>query len=116
MQYLLLIYSAESEDLMPGQDGWPEYMAEYGAFTKGIVETGEFKGGEALKPAATATSVRIRNGERLLTDGPFAETRETLGGFYLIEADTLDRAIEIASKIPTARFGTVEVRPIASYG
>ena len=90
----------------------PGFLAEYGSFTQRIVASGEMLAGEALKPTATATSVRVRNGDVLLTDGPFAETREQLGGFYMITADNLDRAIEIASDIPSAKYGTIEVRPV----
>lgn len=88
------------------------YLQDYREFTEAIVQTGEFKAGDALHPVSTATSVRVRDGQRLLSDGPFAETREQLGGYYLVEAEDLDRAIEIAARIPTARHGTIEVRPV----
>jgi hypothetical protein len=111
MQYLLLIY--EDEALMADRAGTdPTFLADYGSFTKRIVESGEMNAGEALKPTSTATSVRVRNGDILLTDGPFAETREQLGGFYMVTADNLDRAIEIAAQIPSAKYGTIEVRPV----
>ncbi|MFK7928916.1 MAG: YciI family protein [Myxococcota bacterium] len=116
MQYLLMIYSDESEAASPGSDSFAELIKDYGTFTQNIIASGEFKAGDALQPSATATSVRVRGGERLLTDGPFAETREQLGGYYLVEAENLDRAIEIASQIPTAKYGTIEVRPISSHG
>jgi hypothetical protein len=105
MQYLLLIYNTEA----PPEPG---VMAEYGAFTQGIIASGNYKGGNALQPVATATSVRVRDGKAMVTDGPFAETREQLGGYYLIEAAHLDEATAIAAKIPGARSGTIEVRPI----
>jgi len=109
MQYLLLIYSAESEEAQqPGE----KLMAEYGAFTQGIVQSGAFKGADRLRPISTATTVRVRDGKTLTTDGPFAETREQLGGYYLIEAKDLDEAVGIAAKVPTARYGSIEVRPI----
>ena len=108
MQYMLLIYSAESDD-----NAQPEgFLAEYGAFTQEIIQSGAFKAADRLKPVATATTVRIRDGKTLSTDGPFAETREQLGGYYLVEAKDLDEAVAIAAKIPSARFGSVEVRPV----
>jgi hypothetical protein len=112
MQYILLIYSSEKawNGKTPEQIG--EVMAEYGQFTESIVKSGNFKAGEELQPVSAATTVRVRNGKPQVTDGPFAETREQLGGFYLIEADNLDQAIQLASRIPSAREGCVEVRPI----
>jgi hypothetical protein len=109
MQYMLLIYSAESEEANQEQAAM---MAEYGAFTQGIVQSGAFKAADRLKPVGTATTVRVRDGKTLTTDGPFAETREQLGGYYLIEAKDLDEATAIAAKIPSARHGSIEVRPI----
>ena len=111
MQYLALIYSTEGTiDVTP-----QELLQQYGDYTKEIISAGVFKAGDALQNTETATSVRIRNGERQLTDGPFAETKEQLGGYYLLECDSLDDAIEWASKIPSARFGTIEVRPVMIY-
>jgi hypothetical protein len=107
VQYLLLIYNNESASAHT-----PELMAEYGAFTKSIIDSGHYKGGNPLQPVATATSVRVRDGKNLVTDGPFAETREQLGGYYLIEAANLDDALAIGARIPAARTGTIEVRPI----
>jgi hypothetical protein len=109
MQYLLLIYSAESDDA--NQD-MAKMMADYGAFTQGIVQNGNYKSADRLKPVATATTVRVRDGKTLTTDGPFAETREQLGGYYLVEAKDLDEAVGIAAKVPTAKHGSIEVRPI----
>ena len=109
MQYLLLIYAAETEEAALDQDA---IMAEYGTFTQGIIQGGNFKAGDRLQPTATATTVRVRDGKTLTTDGPFAETREQLGGFYLVEAKDLDEAIAIAAKVPTAKYGSIEVRPV----
>jgi len=109
MQYLLLIYSAESDDA--NLDG-PKLMADYGAFTQGIVQSGHFKSADRLKPVDTATTVRVREGKTLTTDGPFAETREQLGGYYLVEAKDIDEAVAIAAKVPTAKHGSIEVRPV----
>jgi hypothetical protein len=109
MQYMLLIYSAESDDAKQDQAA---FLAEYGAFTQGIVQSGAFKAADRLKPVAAATTVQVRDGKTLTTDGPFAETREQLGGYYQIEAKDLDEATAIAAKIPSARHGSIEVRPI----
>jgi hypothetical protein len=89
--------------------------AEYGTFTQSIIQSGHFKAGDGLQPSTTATTVRVREGKVLTTDGPFAETREQLGGYYLVEAKDLDAAIAIAARIPGARNGSVEVRPIMIY-
>src|SRR5437870_3003445 len=91
------------------------FMGEYYAFTEGIQKSGHYVAGEALQPIHTATTVRIRNGKLSTTDGPFAETKEQLGGFYLINARDLNDAIQVASKIPSARLGSVEVRPIMVF-
>jgi hypothetical protein len=116
MQYLLLIYSNEAAyDARPPAEV-ASMMADYGTFTQGIVQNGNFKGGERLRPVSTATTVRVRDGKTLTTDGPFAETREQLGGFYLIDAKNLDEATAIAARIPGARLGSVEVRPIWMMG
>jgi hypothetical protein len=112
MQYILLIYSSEAMWDTKTPDQINSVMAEYGAFTESIVKSGNFKAGEELQPVTAATTVRVRNGKPQVTDGPFAETREQLGGFYLVEADNLDQAIQMASRIPSARDGCVEVRPI----
>ena len=116
MQYLLLIYANESETAALPEGDMATMMADYGEFTKSIVQAGNFKAGDRLKPVSTATTVRVRNGKTMITDGPFAETREQLGGYYLIEAKDLDEAIGIAARIPSARRGTVEVRPQMEMG
>jgi len=116
MQYLLLIYSNEAEMDKIRQEDAAAMMAAYGTFTQGIVQSGNYKGGERLRPASAATTVRIRNGKTMTTDGPFAETREQLGGYYLIEAKNLDEATAIAAKIPGALYGSIEVRPIWPMG
>jgi len=112
MRYLLLIYSAESDYAPEGSQQAQDQMAQWGAYTQALITAGAFKGGEALQPTATATTVRVRNGERLVSDGPFAETKETLGGYYLIEAKDLDEALDWAAKCPAAPYGSMEVRPI----
>jgi hypothetical protein len=115
MQYALLIYTAEStEEVSP--DVWAETMAEYNAFTAHVRDAGVMRAGEALHPSATATTVRIRDGQTVTTDGPFAETKEVLGGFYIVDAADLDDAIRYAAMIPGARWGSIEVRPIIEFG
>ena len=111
MRYLLLIYSPES-DVPPPDDVAAASHAAYAAFTADVKARGLFQAGEALTPTSTATTVRVVDGQTLTTDGPFAETKEALGGFYLIEARDLDQAIETAAKIPAAKEGSIEVRPI----
>ena len=112
MQYLLLIYSNEKEFAAMGEAATKAMTAEYTTYTESIVKSGHFKGGERLRPVATATTVRIRDGKTLITDGPFAETREQLAGFYLVEAKDLDEANALAARIPGAKVGSIEVRPI----
>jgi hypothetical protein len=90
-------------------------MGEFFAFTDSIQKSGQYLGGNALQPVNTATTVRVRNGKMSTTDGPFAETKEQLGGYYLIEARDLNEAIQVASRIPSARLGSIEVRPIQEF-
>ena len=116
MRYLCLIYDDESKwGTMPKEQA-EAMMGEYFAFTEGIKQSGHYVGGEALQPTQTATTVRIRQGKVSTTDGPFAETKEQLGGYYLIKAKDLNDAIQVAAKIPSARNGTVEIRPIQEFG
>ena len=112
MNYLLLIYANEAEIMGLGETALKKVVGEYTDFTKSIVQAGNFKAGDRLKPVSSASTVRIRNGKTTITDGPFAETREQLGGYYLIEAKDLDEATAIAARIPGARFGSIEVRPV----
>lgn len=116
MQYLLMIHVQES--------GWDKLTPEqqsagtkaYGDFTKSIQDSKNFLGGNRLAPSNSGTLVRVRDGKKVVTDGPFAEAKEQVGGYYLIEAKDLDEAIAIAAKCPGAQHGTVEVRPIATVG
>jgi hypothetical protein len=115
MQYMLLIYGDESSwDSRSDQERGQIFQA-YGAFTEELRQSGSMVAGDALQPTQTATTVRVQDGETLTTDGPFAETKEQLGGYYLIEADSLDEAIEWAAKVPGARHGSVEVRPVMVF-
>jgi hypothetical protein len=115
MKYLCLIYEDEKAWLKLPKEQSDAIMNEYFVFTDEIRKTGQMVAGEALQPTQTATTVRVRNGKTATTDGPFAETKEQLGGFYLIEAKDLNEAIQVASRIPSARFGSVEVRPIIDF-
>ena len=115
MQYLLLIYEAEKiyATMAPAES--EQVNTDYMAFTANIKKSGHLKAGDALQPTSTATTVRVRDGKVQRTDGPFAETKEQLGGYYLIEAKDLDEATMIASKIPSAKWGSVEVRPVQVF-
>ena len=115
MQYVLLIYGTEPTEEVPA-DQMSAELAGYDAFTQHLRDRGAMLGGEALQPTATATTIRVLDGRTIATDGPFAETKETLGGFYLVEAADLDEAIAYAAMIPAATHGSIEVRPIWHYG
>ena len=115
MKYALLIYTDENENPEPESAEWADQLDGYFAFTEAIKAEGIDQGGEALRSVATATTVRVRNDDVLATDGPFAETKEQLGGFYLVECDDLDQAIAAAARIPGARYGSIEVRPVIEF-
>jgi hypothetical protein len=115
VQYLLLIYDDEKGWGTISDQDRKSIMDAYNDYTDEVRKAGVSRAAEALQPTASATTVRVRNGETLLTDGPFAETKEQLGGFYLVECDTLDQAIEWAAKIPSATSGSIEVRPVMEY-
>ena len=112
MQYMLLIYDDEAtlEELPAAETD--ALLAAYGAFTQELHDRGAYRASGRLRPTAAATAVRVRNDEQIVTDGPFAETKEQLGGYYLIEAESLDEALAWAAKVPSAHYGTIEVRPI----
>ena len=112
MKYLCLIYDEEKKMTTMSKGEGDAMMGEYAAFTEGIKKSGHYLGGNALQPVHTATTVRVRNGKASVTDGPFAETKEQLAGFYLLDARDLNEAIQLASKIPPARLGSIEIRPI----
>ena len=115
MQYLLLIYDEESNWTGMSKAESDKFMADYFEYTESIKQSGHDRAGEALQPIRTATTVRVRAGKTMTTDGPFAETREQLGGFYLVEAANLDEAIALAARIPSARLGSIEVRPLMVF-
>jgi hypothetical protein len=115
MQYMLLIYDNEKlwADMNEADRG--KMFAEYGEFTESIKKSGNFVAGDALQAVNTATTVRVRGGKTLTTDGPFAETKEQLGGYYLVNAKSLDEATAIAARIPSSRVGSIEVRPVMVF-
>ena len=114
MQYALLIYTEEPTEAPPDEQMVAQ-MEAYNAFGQHITDNGAMKGGEALAPIATATTVRVRDGRTISTDGPFAETKEVLGGFYVVEAADLDEAIGYAAMIPGAKNGSIEIRPVWDF-
>ena len=112
MKYLLLIHDEEKSWGKLSEADRTQMLSEYRQFSESLKAAGQYISGSQLQPTSTATSVRVRNGKRMVTDGPFAETKEQLGGYYLVEAKDLDEAIGLAARIPSARFGTIEVRPL----
>jgi hypothetical protein len=112
MEYMLLIYNNEAESKKISAAEQSEVFQGYMTFTQDLTKAGKNKGGAPLEPASTATTVRVRNGKTTVTDGPFAETKEQLGGYYIVEAKDLDEAISIAARIPGAKYGSIEVRPV----
>ncbi len=112
MKYLCMIYQDEAQSARRPQDETDAMMAEYGAFMDDIAASGHMLGGAQLHPSTAATTVRVRDGALSTTDGPYAETKEQLGGYYLIEARDLNEAIQVAARIPHARMGAIEVRPL----
>ena len=112
MRYILLIYDREADFAALPPEKQQAIMAEYRAFTADIRKSGHYRAGDQLAPAEMAATVRVRDGKAVTTDGPFAETREQLGGYYVVEAKNLDEAIAMAARIPSARMGSIEVRPI----
>jgi hypothetical protein len=115
MQYLLLIYTSELDESKMTEAELGAYVGEYMEFSKGISASGHIRGGDALHPTSSANTVRVRTGKVSRHDGPFAETKEQLGGYYIIEAADMTEACTIAARIPGARFGSIEVRPIQKY-
>lgn len=116
MRYMLIIANDLDLHPVPGGPGWDDLMAGYAAFNEQLASHGKPFSGDPLMPPSTATTVRVRDGKTLTVDGPFAETKEWMSGYYLIEADSLDGALTAASMIPSAKFGAVEVRPVADMG
>ena len=115
MRYIALIYANEADRPQPGTPASEKMMKDYFDYSDAVVKAGVFKAGDALLPTPTATTVRARDGKTLTTDGPFAETKEQLGGFYVLDCKDLDEAISWAAKIPDARTGSIEVRPLMEF-
>jgi hypothetical protein len=115
MRYLCLIYDEEKKIAGMSQSEQEKFMGDYFTFTEDIRKSGHHLAGEALQPVNTATTIRMRNGKISTTDGPFAETKEQLGGFYMINARDLNEAIKVAAKIPSAKLGSIEIRPIQEF-
>ena len=115
MQYMLLIYDDEKTWRSMGEEDSSAMMREYFAYTQALKDAGKFVAGDALKGTDTAKSVRVRDGELSTTDGPFAETKEQFGGYYLVDVDSEEEALDWAAKIPSAKLGTIEVRPVMVY-
>jgi len=116
MKYLCLIYDEENAVYSLPQNELHRLMEDYFAFDRSVKESGHYLGGNDLESVKAATTIRVRNGKVSTTDGPFAETKEQLGGYYLLEAKDLNEAISLASRIPSAKTGTIEVRPIMTFG
>lgn len=115
MQYMLLIYADEATEPVPGTPEFGEFMQGYGAFTEEVKGKGLMVAGDALDGVSTATTVRVRSNNTETTDGPFAETKEALGGYYLLDCKDLDEAIQCAAKIPSAKLGSIEIRPVRIF-
>lgn len=115
MKYIALIYSNEETDPVPGTDEFNQLMMEYQAATKVFQDDGVMVAGDPLQSVNTATTIRIRDGKTNMTDGPFVETKEQLGGYYIFECDNLDDALKYGAMIPSAKYGSIEVRPIMVF-
>lgn len=116
MKYLFLIYTDEKIEAALSEAEMGALLQAFGSYTRELEQRGVLRGGEPLQPVATATSLRVQGGQLLTTDGPFAETKEQLGGFYLVDCRDLDEALELAARVPAVVHGTIEVRPIMDYG
>lgn len=112
MKYLLSIYASEAEEDQMSPEAMGQVMQAYGAYTEALVKAGALQAGERLRPSTDATSVRVRGGKTEVLNGPYAETREQLGGYYVIDVADLDAALSWAARCPTSSYGTIEVRPI----
>ena len=115
MQYMLLIYDDPQVWEGFSEEETNAIMGEYFAYTEELRAAGAYVAGDALQPTGSATTIRLRDGEQLVTDGPFAETKEQLGGYYLVDVESIDEAIRWAAKIPSARHGSIEVRPVVVF-
>ncbi len=116
MRYMFLLYSAPDAGPAEGSPEAAAEMKDWFAYSQALVDAGVMLGGDPLHPVSTATTVRVRNGQRSSTDGPFAETKEVLGGYYIVDVPDLDAAIAWAAKVPLAPYGSVEIRPLVDFG
>lgn len=115
MRYMLLLASNPADEPTPDSDTFGSYMEEWAVYTQALVDAGAMVSGEALQGTETASTVQVRDGKRIVTDGPFIESKEVIGGFYVIDVADLDEALAWAARIPNATFGTVEVRPVMEF-
>lgn len=115
MKYMLLLAGDPTEEPTPDDDSFGSYMAEWAAYSQALIDAGALVAGEALQGTDTASTVQVRDGKRIVTDGPFIESKEVIGGYYVIDVANLDEALDWAAKIPNVHFGTVEVRPVMEY-
>lgn len=115
MKYMLILASNPADEPAPDGETFGPYMAEWAAYSQALVEAGALVAGEALQGTETASTVQVRDGKRIVTDGPFIESKEVIGGYYVIDVANLDEALDWAARIPNAVFGSVEVRPVMSF-
>ena len=115
MKYMLILASDPADEPAPGSDAFGPYMDEWAAYSQALAEAGAMVAGEALQGTETASTVKVRDGQRIVTDGPFIESKEVIGGYYVIDVANLDEALDWAARIPNATFGTVEVRPCMAF-
>ncbi len=115
MKYMLILASNPADEPAPDSEAFGPYMGEWAAYSQALAEAGAMVAGEALQGPETASTVQVRNGKRIVTDGPFIESKEVIGGYYVIDVADLDEALEWAARIPNAHFGTIEVRPVMEF-
>jgi hypothetical protein len=115
VKYMLLLASNPADEPTPDDETFGPYMGEWAAYSQALAEVGAMVAGEALQGADTASTVRVRDGKRIVTDGPFIESKEVIGGYYVIDVADLDEALDWAARIPNAHFGTIEVRPVMEF-
>ena len=116
MKYMLLLASNPADEPAPGSEAFDPYMGEWFAYSQALVEAGALVAGEALQGPETASTVKVRDGKRIVADGPFIESKEVIGGYYVIDVANLDEALDWAARIPNSHFGTIEVRPVMEFG
>jgi len=115
VKYMLLLASNPADEPAPDSEAFGPYMGEWAAYSQALAEAGAMVAGEALQGAETASTVQVRDGKRIVTDGPFIESKEVIGGYYVIDVADLDEALDWAARIPNSHFGTIEVRPVMEF-